>query len=142
MKNPIPTSRAEDVLFMYGQLLSTLESRVDGDKNAVLDRETVRVAYNVLNDIGYTKERPAWETRAAKKPIMDCNDVKTGLRIRITNLGDTKGMLINSRHLDCRQKGITGTVDGYVPGHGGDVWFVKHDDGQVGAYSYTEMEAI
>jgi hypothetical protein len=29
-----------------------------------------------------------------------------------------------------------------VPGHGGDVWFVLHEDGTVGAYSFTEMEPI
>lgn len=29
---------------------------------------------------------------------------------------------------------------GYVPGHGGAVWFVLHDDGTIGAYSFTEME--
>ncbi len=67
MKNPIPTSRADDVLFMYEQLLGALESRVDGDPNGALDRHMVSQAYNVLNDIGYTDARPGWETRAKKE---------------------------------------------------------------------------
>lgn len=62
MKNPIPTNRAEDVLHLYWMLLGALESRVDGTAD-VLDRMLVTSGYNVLNDIGYTKERPAWETR-------------------------------------------------------------------------------
>lgn len=64
MKHPIPISRAEDVLHMYWVLLGALESRVDGDPNAVLDRDVVRAGYQILNDIGFTKERPAWERRA------------------------------------------------------------------------------
>jgi hypothetical protein len=74
---------------------------------------------------------------------MNCNEIKDGLRVRTTKLGDTKGFLIKSRHLDCRKAGITGTVSGYVPGHGGDVWWVKHEDSEdIGAYCFTELEAV
>ena len=73
---------------------------------------------------------------------MNCNKIKDGLRVRTTELGDTKGFFIKPRHLDCRKAGITGTVSGYVPGHGGDVWWVKHDDSEdIGAYCFTELES-
>ena len=72
---------------------------------------------------------------------MNASDVKKGLRVRTTNLGDTIGLTINTRHLDVRREGVEGVVEGHVPGHGGDVWFVKHDGtNQVGAYTFTEFE--
>lgn len=72
---------------------------------------------------------------------MDCNAVKVGLKVKTTKLGETTGMMIASKHLDCRAEGRVGEVKGYVPGHGGDVWFVAHDNSnEVGAYVFTEME--
>lgn len=72
---------------------------------------------------------------------MNSNQVKSGLKVRITKLGETNGMLIMQRHLDCRREGAIGIVDGYVPGHGGDVWWVKHEDSDdIGAYVFDEME--
>ena len=74
---------------------------------------------------------------------MNCNEIKNGLKVRITKLGETLGMMIKPRHLDCRKVGITGTISGYVPGHGGDVWWVKHDGSdEIGAYVFDEMEAV
>lgn len=74
---------------------------------------------------------------------MNCNEVKVGLRVKIIKLDDTQGMLIKLRHLECRKEGITGTVKGFVPGHGGDVWWVQHDGSEeVGAYCFTEMEVV
>jgi hypothetical protein len=74
---------------------------------------------------------------------MDERKVKTGLRVRTVNLGTTKGMLIADRHILARCNGITGTVLQYVPGHGGDMWFVEHDGtGEIGAYCFDELEAV
>ncbi len=74
---------------------------------------------------------------------MDLNQIKTNLRIRTTKLGDTKGMTIAPAHLICRREGVTGTVLGHVPGHGGDVWWVKHDDSiDTGAYVFDEFEPV
>ncbi len=72
---------------------------------------------------------------------MNSNDVKNGLRVKTTKLGETKGMIIAPRHLTARREGVIGTLTGYVPGHGGDVWWLKHeDDGEVGAYCFDEFE--
>jgi hypothetical protein len=74
---------------------------------------------------------------------MECNDVEPGMRVRIGDLGSTLGMLIADKHLNVRKSGTTGVITRYVPGHGGDVWFVKHDDSdEIGAYCFTEMESV
>ena len=71
---------------------------------------------------------------------MDCNEVKIGQRIVTTELGPTAGMMISPKHLAVRQQGKQGEILSYVPGHGGDVWWVKHiDDGTIAAYSVSEM---
>src|SRR5579863_6834621 len=76
---------------------------------------------------------------------MNLEDIKQGLRIvtndSVNKRGATTGMLIAERHLKVRAVGIHGTVVNVVPGHGGDVWFVEHDDSKdVGAYNFAEME--
>ncbi len=74
---------------------------------------------------------------------MELDKVKVGLRVKITQLGDTKGIYVKPKHLKCRKLGVTGTVLNYVPGHGGDVWWVEHDkDSQVGAYAFDEFEEV
>jgi hypothetical protein len=72
---------------------------------------------------------------------MDCNAVKPDLRVRTGELESTTGMIIPSDFVTPRKAGITGTVIRVVPGHGGDVWFVKHDNThEVAAYCFTELE--
>ena len=72
---------------------------------------------------------------------MELDAVKPGLRVKTKKLRGTKGFLIHPKHLTVRRKGVTGTVKMWVPGHGGDVWFVQHDNSDdVGAYSFTELE--
>ena len=74
--------------------------------------------------------------------------LKAGTRI-VTHdeLGETTGMLIVERHLNARKSNALGMIDGYVTGHGGDVYFVRHAEGDVrsepcpvAAYSFTEFE--
>jgi hypothetical protein len=73
---------------------------------------------------------------------MKSNKLEVGLRIKVFRLGKTKGMFVKKEHLDVRKIGITGTLLDYVPGHGGDVWWVKHDDGKIGAYVFNELKKI
>lgn len=77
---------------------------------------------------------------------MNCNHVKPKMLVRITKLGETIGYNVTSKHIDCRQIGLTGIVEGYVPGHGGEVWWVSHRDpghiGEMGAYAYDEFELV
>lgn len=55
-------------------------------------------------------------------------------------LGSTSGMTVNSRHIEARRPSAKGVIRGWVPGHGGDVWWVEHEDGAVGAYCFDELE--
>ena len=73
---------------------------------------------------------------------MNLGDVKPGLRVRTAEaLGSTTGMLIVKDALDDRKEGVTGTVMGFVAGHGGDVWWIRHDNnGKVAPYSFTELD--
>ena len=71
---------------------------------------------------------------------MNKNDVKPGLRVKVICLGNTTGMLIDKKYLDNRTVGITGVIGGYVPGHGGDVWWLNQDNGNIGAYLFNEFE--
>jgi len=68
--------------------------------------------------------------------------IEDGMRVKVTKLESTRGMMIAAQYLAARKKGATGTVQGYVPGHGGDVWWVRHDDGSVAAYCYTELKGV
>lgn len=74
-------------------------------------------------------------------PLPECKGVRLGLKVEIHRLGETTGFCIHSRHLCVRQVGVLGTVTGLVSGHGGDVWWVKHDGGDtIGAYVVTEFK--
>lgn len=70
----------------------------------------------------------------------DVNEVKQGMKVRVVRDGGARGMMIVEKHLSIREVGKIGVVLNWVPGHGGDVWYVKQDNG-IAAYSYTELEA-
>lgn len=67
------------------------------------------------------------------------NDVKPGMNVKITRLEKTDGMFIKQEYLDRRKAGEVGTVLNYVPGHGGDVWWIRQSNG-IAAYSFTEFD--
>ena len=74
---------------------------------------------------------------------MNLDDVKPGIHVKVVKLGDTSAMTIHQKHLRVRRVGITGTVTGFVVGHGMEVCWVKHDGSdQVGAYVFNEFETI
>ncbi len=75
---------------------------------------------------------------------MELQEVESGLKIRTAAvLGGTDGMLVKPRYLTARKPGAEGEVHSFVPGHGGDVWFVDHGQGSVAAYyCFDEFEAV
>lgn len=63
--------------------------------------------------------------------------------IRITThdvLGSVTGILVSPRCLAARKPHVNGTLRGWVPGHGGDVYWVEHEDKTVAAYGWWEFE--
>jgi len=55
-------------------------------------------------------------------------------------LGSTAGMMVKHEYIAARRPSAKGTMRGWVPGHGGDVWWVEHEDGSVAAYCFDELE--
>jgi hypothetical protein len=66
-------------------------------------------------------------------------EIGTRLRTR-DKLESTKGFMIAQRHLDVRRPSSDCVYIGWVPGHGGDVWWCEHPGAVVAAYSWTELE--
>jgi hypothetical protein len=66
-----------------------------------------------------------------------------GTKVRIADTIATNeecaSFLVHNRHIEARKPGSVGTYHGYVPGAGGDVWWVLHEDNTVGAYEFTEV---
>jgi len=68
------------------------------------------------------------------------NTIRPGIRVRVAFDYGTGGMLIHQKYLDARRVGATGITGLYVPGHGGDIYWVKHDDGTIAAFGFMELE--
>lgn len=72
---------------------------------------------------------------------MNCSDVRPQLRVRTIALESTDGLIAAPAYLDARKTGVLGTVVNALPGHGGDVWLVSHDNSaEMAVYAYTELE--
>ena len=59
---PIPNKEHDNVMSVFWALLMTIESRIDRKKD-VMDMHMVSQAYNLLNRIGFTNERPRFEEK-------------------------------------------------------------------------------
>ena len=71
------------------------------------------------------------------------NDVRDGMKVKTNHrLRDTRGMLIKPDNLLERRCDSEGTIEGYVAGHGGEVWWVRHSDGKAAPYIYDEFEEL
>jgi hypothetical protein len=71
------------------------------------------------------------------------NQMREGINVRThARLRDTRGFMIAERHLLARRTDAAGTVLSWVPGHGGDVWWVRHNDGEVAPYCNDEVDEV
>jgi hypothetical protein len=70
---------------------------------------------------------------------MNLNSVKVGLKVTTANFESTNGFGVEREYLTNRRAGATGTIQGIVRGLGGDVWWVRHDEGDIAAYYFTEL---
>jgi hypothetical protein len=53
------------------------------------------------------------------------------------------GFSISSKHIDLRKPETSGEIYGVVAGHGGDVYWVRHEgDVYPAAYCYSEFELV
>ena len=58
---------------------------------------------------------------------------------KIAPPNECQGFLVHQRHIDARKAGALGFYKGYVPGAGGDLWWIQHDDDTIGAYMHNEV---
>lgn len=57
-------------------------------------------------------------------------------------LDSTEGLIAMPSLIANRREDADGTIDGIVPGHGGDVYWVKHADAKRAPYCFTEFELV
>ena len=60
----------------------------------------------------------------------------------VVMLETADGILVVKKHLDARRANCKGRLLNWVPGHGGDVWFVQHESDDIAAYSITEFAIL
>lgn len=63
--------------------------------------------------------------------------VRTNTQLEIPQSMIAMPSLIANRRPDSQ-----GMITGVVPGHGGDVYWVKHEDDKVAPYSFSEFELV
>lgn len=49
-------------------------------------------------------------------------------------------MMVSGRFIDARRPSTKAELRGFVPGHGGDVYWALHDDGGQAVYCFSEFE--
>jgi len=50
-----------------------------------------------------------------------------------------KGFCVSKKFLDNRKKDMLGVYLDYIPGAGGEVWLIMHEDSTIAAYMYDEV---
>lgn len=79
---------------------------------------------------------------------MNANKIRAGMNIVTCNeLSSAKGMLVDHTLTAARATYARGKVLGAVPGHGGDIWLVRHGPASIfgprfesrAVYSYNEL---
>ena len=72
---------------------------------------------------------------------MDSRDIRDKLRVKITQLGSDGRINIEEKYLKVREIGTKGTVLNHLDGTGNS-WWIRHDNGDIGAYISDEFEPI
>jgi hypothetical protein len=118
-----------------------------GDSWIFEDVDTGKVHY-VSEGCTITKivKKEPVQTLDKTRPIAECKKhnvlpaIGTPVKIGAIDPPDKcGGFLVKQKHIDARKAGIEGIYHGYVPGAGGDVWWVLHPDQTIGAYLSTEV---
>jgi len=64
------------------------------------------------------------------------------IKSKILPKKECSSFFVHVRHIESRRSSENGVYRGYVPGAGGDVWWIQHDDGTVGAYMFSELTDV
>ena len=69
--------------------------------------------------------------------------LESGTKVRTDKtLTSNPRMMIKPQYLDNRRANALGTLKGIVGSHGGDVYWVEHEDETIAAYCWSEFELI
>lgn len=80
------------------------------------------------------------EPSAEVKSYMDLGLCPSeGDEVITLDLESTEGMIVPGRLIESRKANMPGVIIGYVPGHGGDVWYVDHFAEAQAVYSTSEL---
>lgn len=77
-----------------------------------------------------------------KTQVLPNTRITVRTKKRIAPKEECRGFFVHDRNLDARKPNTIGYFIGYVPGAGGDVWWIEHDDRTIGAYMYNELTDI
>lgn len=55
-------------------------------------------------------------------------------------LGSTSGIFVRPQYLEARRPNAKGTIKNWVAGHGGDIYWVEHEDKTIAVYGWMEFE--
>ncbi len=61
---------------------------------------------------------------------------------KIMESKETGGFLVKDKYIISRRPNQEGIYRGWVPGAGGDLWWIEHQDGTIGAYMYNELQDV
>lgn len=121
---------------------STLSVNVDN--NDLTDSEFRELVRNTIPIVEFKRPepepeppRPDWSSMKGYLPTTPIDVVVFSRR----EDSHTNGFFVKPHHIDARKPvGTPGKYNGIVPGGGGDLWWVLHEDGSIGAYCYlTEL---
>ena len=68
--------------------------------------------------------------------LMATSTMNKGTPVITKKLQSTTGIIANAEYLNNRRADMPGTIWGWLPGHGGDVWVIQHEHGD--AVYFTE----
>jgi hypothetical protein len=123
-----------------GEERAGLELAFEEMRKAIVQEERIRIR-EIVNEVLDPQRTPQYtllhmaivsQIQPGTFPDPPCVDElqnpEPGMRVRIRcDPKDTRGFLIGSSMIANRRSEGVGVLWGYVPGHGGDVWYVVHE---------------
>ena len=85
--------------------------------------------------------RPILEAR--RRNVLPQQGTELKIKARIAPNSRCKHFFVAQKHIDCRKPNATGKFLGWIPGGGGDLWWIQHNEtNDVGAYLYKEVTDV
>ena len=76
---------------------------------------------------------------AIKHQTLPDTAIPLKVKVKIRSSEQCEGYFVHPKNITTRRPGALGHYRGFVPGAGGDVWWVIHEDSTVAAYQVDEL---